>query len=84
MNRLQAISPVDGRYGQRIAELVPFFSEYGLMRYRVVTEVEYFIALSSAGLPQFQGFPAGRPRLCEKFILDSVKLTLRQLRIQRR
>ena len=57
MNRLQAISPVDGRYGQRIAELVPFFSEYGLMRYRVVTEVEYFIALSTAGLPQFKGFP---------------------------
>lgn len=57
MNRLQAISPVDGRYGQRIAELVPFFSEYGLMRYRVVTEVEYFIALSAAGLPQFKGFP---------------------------
>ncbi len=53
----KAISPVDGRYGQRVAELVPFFSEYGLMRYRVVTEVEYFIALSAAGLPQFKGFP---------------------------
>ena len=60
MNRLQAISPVDGRYGQRIAELVPFFSEYGLMRYRVVTEVEYFIALSGAGLPQFKGFPESK------------------------
>jgi len=66
MNRLQAISPVDGRYGQRIAELVPFFSEYGLMRYRVVTEVEYFIALSSAGLPQFQGFPAGSAEALRK------------------
>jgi adenylosuccinate lyase len=60
MNRLLAISPVDGRYGQRIAELVPYFSEYGLMRYRVVTEVEYFIALAAAGLPQFKGFPEGK------------------------
>jgi adenylosuccinate lyase len=66
MNRLQAISPVDGRYGKRIAELVPFFSEYGLMRYRVVTEVEYFIALSAAGLPQFKGFPADRAEALRK------------------
>ncbi len=66
MNRLQAISPVDGRYGQRIAELVPFFSEYGLMRYRVVTEVEYFIALSAAGLPQFKGFPESRSEALRK------------------
>ena len=58
MNRLKAISPVDGRYGERIKELVPFFSEYGLMRYRVLTEVEYFIRLASAGLPQFNDFPA--------------------------
>jgi len=66
MNRLQAISPVDGRYGQRIAELVPFFSEYGLMRYRVVTEVEYFIALSTVGLPQFKGFPENRAEALRK------------------
>lgn len=62
MNRLKAISPVDGRYGQRITELVPFFSEYGLMRYRVVTEVEYFISLSAAGLPQFKGFPKDKAK----------------------
>jgi adenylosuccinate lyase len=55
-----AISPVDGRYGERVAELVPFYSEFGLMRYRVLVEIEYFIALSQAGLPQFTGFPAGK------------------------
>ena len=60
MDRLMAISPVDGRYGERVAELVPFYSEFGLMRYRVLVEIEYFIALSQAGLPQFTGFPAGK------------------------
>lgn len=55
-----AISPVDGRYGGRVEELVPFYSEYGLMRYRVLVEAEYFIALSAAGLPQFDNFPADR------------------------
>ncbi|HNX83374.1 MAG TPA: adenylosuccinate lyase [Bacteroidales bacterium] len=57
-----AISPVDGRYGERVAELVPFFSEFGLMRYRVLVEIEYFIALSRAGLPQFEGFPAEKEK----------------------
>lgn len=62
MDRLKAISPVDGRYGERVAELVPFFSEFGLMRYRVLVEIEYFIALSRAGLPQFEGFPAEKEK----------------------
>jgi len=57
-----AISPVDGRYGERVGELVPFFSEFGLMRYRVMVEIEYFIALSHAKLPQFEGFPAVKER----------------------
>ncbi len=62
MDSLMAISPVDGRYGERVAELVPFFSEFGLMRYRVLVEIEYFIALSRAGLPQFEGFPAEKEK----------------------
>ncbi len=60
MDRLKAISPVDGRYGERVTELIPFYSEFGLMRYRVLTEVEYFIALSQAGLLQFRTFPEGK------------------------
>ncbi|HOR08776.1 MAG TPA: adenylosuccinate lyase [Bacteroidales bacterium] len=62
MDRLMAISPVDGRYGERVAELVPFFSEFGLIRYRVLVEIEYFIALAHAGLPQFEGFPAEKEK----------------------
>lgn len=60
MDRLKAISPVDGRYGERVAELIPFFSEFGLIRYRVMVEAEYFIALSKASLPQFEGLTEER------------------------
>ncbi len=59
-DRLNAISPVDGRYGERVKELIPFYSEFGLMRYRVHVETEYFIALAQARLPQFAGFPDGK------------------------
>ena len=60
MDRLKAISPVDGRYGERVTELIPYYSEFGLMRYRVLVETEYFIALSQARLQQFAGFPEGK------------------------
>ena len=52
MDPLLAISPVDGRYAGKTAELSAFFSEYALMRYRVLVEVEYFIALCEKPLPQ--------------------------------
>ena len=52
MDPLMAISPVDGRYAGKTAELSAFFSEYALMRYRVLVEVEYFIALCEKPLPQ--------------------------------
>jgi adenylosuccinate lyase len=68
MDRLKAISPVDGRYGERVEELIPFFSEFGLIRYRVMVEAEYFIALSQASLPQFEGFPEDKAQqLCSLF-----------------
>ena len=49
---LNAISPIDGRYRNRTASLAPFFSEEALIKYRVLVEVEYFIALYEANLPQ--------------------------------
>lgn len=71
MDRLMAISPIDGRYGERVRELIPFFSEFGLMRYRVMVETEYFIALSHARLPQFDRLPAEKEQelraLCSTF-----------------
>ncbi len=55
LNQLTAISPVDGRYYQQVAVLSDYFSEYALIRYRVHIEVEYFIALCQAELPQLRG-----------------------------
>lgn len=50
---LTAISPIDGRYRGKVQELAPYFSEFGLFKYRVWIEIEYFIALSGLGLDQF-------------------------------
>ncbi len=52
LNALTAISPVDGRYRKVTKELAAYFSEFGLIRYRVQVEIEYFILLSQQGLPQ--------------------------------
>ena len=51
LNSLTAISPVDGRYRKKTSELANFFSEYALMRYRTLVEVEYFISLCGITLP---------------------------------
>ena len=59
MDPLQAISPVDGRYAGKTAELSSFFSECALMRYRVLVEVEYFISLCEIPLPQLGGVDPG-------------------------
>ncbi len=56
MNPLTAISPLDGRYQNRTAPLAPIVSEFGLMRYRVRVEVEWFLFL--AGLPELVELPA--------------------------
>ena len=50
MNSLNAISPIDGRYRNKVDELASYFSEGALIRYRVRVEIEYFIALGD--LPQ--------------------------------
>ena len=46
LNNLTAISPVDGRYRKQVAQLDEYFSEYALIKYRVLIEVRYFIFLS--------------------------------------
>ncbi|MFC2118520.1 adenylosuccinate lyase [Bacteroidota bacterium] len=52
LEELTAISPVDGRYNNKTKELSPYFSEYALIKYRVIVEVEYFIALCNIPLKQ--------------------------------
>jgi adenylosuccinate lyase len=55
LTELNAISPIDGRYRSKTVSLSPFFSEEALIKYRVLVEVEYFIALCEANLPQLSG-----------------------------
>jgi adenylosuccinate lyase len=53
---LTALSPLDGRYAGKVAALRPLLSEFGLMHRRVQVEIEWFIALSDAGLPELAPF----------------------------
>jgi len=55
LSMLTAISPVDGRYRDKTFTLSTYFSEYALIRYRVLVEIEYFISLCELPLPQLSG-----------------------------
>ena len=55
---LTAISPIDGRYHSKTKAIQPYYSEYGLIRYRVLVEVEYFLALTAIPLPSLADFPS--------------------------
>ena len=54
LNELNAISPIDGRYRNKVFELSSYFSEQALIKYRVLVEIEYFIALCEIPLPQLK------------------------------
>ena len=56
LNKLNAISPVDGRYNSKTKELKSFFSEESLIKYRIKIEIEYFIALCKIPLVELKGF----------------------------
>ena len=49
LNALTAVSPIDGRYGDKTAALRPIFSEYGLIRFRVEVEVRWLQSLANHG-----------------------------------
>ena len=53
---LNAISPIDGRYQNKVSQLSEYFSEHGLIKNRVLVEVEYFISLCEIPLPQLEEF----------------------------
>lgn len=55
---LNAISPIDGRYFDKVKEFSVYFSEAALIKYRILVEVEYFIALCELPLPQLKGVDA--------------------------
>ncbi len=57
MNALTAISPIDGRYRGKVENLANFFSEFALIKYRVMVEIEYFIALTENNISALADFP---------------------------
>lgn len=57
---LTAVSPIDGRYASKVADLEHFFSEYALIKYRLYVEIQYFIALCELPVPQLADFPKER------------------------
>ena len=66
LSLLTAISPVDGRYRSKTQAYSDFFSEYALIRYRVLVEIEYFIALCEIPLTQLEQVPTSvYPKLRE-------------------
>ena len=52
LNKLTAISPIDGRYRKKLEALSNYFSEFALIKYRVFVEIQYFIALWELEIPQ--------------------------------
>lgn len=79
LHPLTAISPLDGRYWAKLHHLSAHFSEFSLMRYRVLVEIEYFIALVEIPLPQLDSFDRAHFDLLrswyseEKFTLESAQ-----------
>ncbi len=59
LSSLTAVSPVDGRYASKTSALRPIFSEYGLIRFRVMVEVRWLQRLAAhTGIPEVAPFSA--------------------------
>jgi len=70
ISELTAISPIDGRYRKKVEQLDEYFSEFGLIRARVMVEIEYFIALCELPLPQLNDFDHSRFETLRKIVDD--------------
>ena len=65
---LKALSPLDGRYKKHTDVLSTYFSEFGLILYRVNIEVEYFIALSETGITSLEGIGLKEKKLIREIV----------------
>ena len=71
LSSLTAVSPVDGRYAGKTSTLRPIFSEYGLIRYRVLVEVRWLQRLAAhAGIPEVAPFSPEATQLLEQLVDD--------------
>ena len=66
---ITSLSPLDGRYANKVEALVPFFSEFALIQYRVLVEVSWFLALSAEkGIPELPPFNNKELELLDKLV----------------
>ena len=70
LNTLNAITPIDGRYYNKTNEYSNYFSEKALIKYRVLVEIEYFLALTKTKIPVFKNFPKKSIKNIKKIYLD--------------
>jgi len=80
LSTISALSPLDGRYAARVAALRPLMSEYGLMHRRVQVEVEWFIALSDAGLAEFAPLTEAARGLLRSLVLRFAEADARAIK----
>jgi len=74
---ITSISPIDGRYASKTSSLIPYFSEFALIKYRVRVETEYFLALTDQPIKALSDFPAGSEgkirNIYQSFTLDDAE-----------
>ncbi|MDX2478169.1 MAG: adenylosuccinate lyase [Gammaproteobacteria bacterium] len=79
LSALTALSPIDGRYGGKTAELRPYVSEYGLIHHRVIIEIEWLKALANhPGINEVPPFSQDAIDL-----LDNIKVNFNETDAQR-
>ena len=72
LDPLEAVSPIDGRYRKKTEELAPYFSEKGLIKYRILVELKYLLFLKKSGIPQLASMPIAP---IEKMIEQTLELS---------
>ena len=80
LTKLNAISPIDGRYRNKVANLADYFSEEALIKYRVRVEIEYFIALCEIPLPQLVDFDTSLFNELRKIYIDFTSLDAQKVK----
>ncbi len=70
LSELTAISPLDGRYRSKIVDLSGYFSEYALIKYRLIMEVNYFKGLTQLGISPIDVFPGNGHGKLDSIIAD--------------
>ena len=63
INNIFSISPIDGRYNSNTRELSPFFSEFALIKFRVLVEIEYFLALCKLPIENLHGLTSNDKKI---------------------